>query len=238
MSTDQPSELIEVAENIWIVEGGIVPFFGCAYPTRAVIVRLPSGALWVWSPIKLTPALKAQVEILGTPAHLVSPNKIHHLFLAEWKESWPDALLWGPQSTIDKRSDLTFEAPLDQVVPEEWEGVIDLVRFSGSPVMDEVVFLHRPSGTAILADLSENFSDPFLKKHWKPWQRWIARTWGIVTGKGYAPLEWRLTFFNRLKARADRDTLLGWNPTAVIMAHGVWQKTDGRKYLEKSLEWI
>lgn len=238
MSDGQPLELVEVAENIWIAEGGIVPFFGCAYPTRAVIVRLPSGDLWVWSPIELTPALKDQVETLGSPAHLVSPNKIHHLFLKDWKDAWPEARLWGPQSTIDKRRDLSFEVPLDQSAPDTWEGAIDLVRFAGSPVMDEVVFFHRPSSTAILADLSENFSEEFLNKHWKPWQRWIARTWGIVVGKGYAPLEWRLTFFNRDRARASRDTLLNWNPTAVIMAHGEWQKADGRKFLEKSLEWV
>lgn len=45
MAKGQPQDLIEVAGNIWIAEGGIVPFFGCAYPTRAVVVRLPSGGL-------------------------------------------------------------------------------------------------------------------------------------------------------------------------------------------------
>jgi len=233
-----PAPLVEVAENIWIAEGGIVPFFGCAYPTRSVIVRLPSGALWVWSPIALTTELRAQVDRLGTPAHLVSPNKIHHLFLKDWQDVWPAAELWGPQSTLDKRTDLTFQPALDQSAPEAWGGVIELVRFAGSPVMDEIVFFHRPSRTAILADLSENFSEAFLNKHWKPWQRWIARAWGIIEGKGYAPLEWRLTFFNRAQSRSARDTLLNWDPNAVIMAHGEWQRANGRLFLEKSLAWI
>lgn len=238
MAKGQPQDLIEVAGNIWIAEGGIVPFFGCAYPTRAVVVRLPSGGLWVWSPIQLTAELKQQIDALGTPAHLVSPNKIHHLFLKDWKDAWPEARLYGPQSTIEKRRDLPFETALDQSPPDAWEGDIDLVRFAGSAVMDEVVFFHRPSQTAILADLSENFSEDFLNAHWKPWQRWIARTWGIVVGKGYAPLEWRLTFFNRSRARADRDAILDWNPVGVIMAHGEWQKADGLKFLQKSLEWV
>ena len=99
------SALLEpVGENIWLAEGGIVSFYGAPYPTRSVIVRLPSGDLWIWSPIELTAELRQAVEGLGRPAHLVSPNKIHHLFLAEWKKAWPGAKLWGPASTVHPRA--------------------------------------------------------------------------------------------------------------------------------------
>lgn len=233
-----PSAAIPVADNIWIFEGGIVPFFTCAYPTRCVVVRLPSGRLWIWSPIELTDELKVEIESIGKPEHLVSPNKIHHLFLQAWKEAWPDAKLWGPQSTIEKRKDLDFEDALDLAAPAEWESQFDLVRFHGSPAMDEVVFFHRPSETAILADLSEHFSETFLQEHWKPWQRMIARLWGIVEGKGYAPLEWRLSFFNRRTARDCRDKILAWNPERVVMAHGEWVRERGAAFLKTSLSWV
>jgi len=229
---------IQVDDDIWILEGATVSFYGFAYPTRCVIVRLPGGGLWVWSPVALTDAVKPQVETLGRPDHLVSPNKIHHLFLQDWKTAWPEARLWGPQSTIDKRTDLSFEAALDDQAPPDWQDVIDLVRFTGSPVMDEVVFCHRPSATVILADLSEHFSQRFLARHWKPWQRWIAGLWGIVEGKGYAPLEWRLSFVNRRKARACKAEILSWNPQKVIMAHGEWQAENGKAFLEKALSWV
>ncbi|GAB4516032.1 MAG: DUF4336 domain-containing protein [Roseibium sp.] len=233
-----PGAPTAVDDNIWILEGGIVSFHGLAYPTRCVIVRLPAGGLWVWSPIALTLEVRQQVTGLGTPEHLISPNKIHHLFLQDWKTAWPSAKLWGPQSTIDKRGDLAFEAALDAAAPSDWGGAIDLVRFAGSPVMDEVVFCHRPSATVILADLSENFSEHFLACHWKPWQRWIAGLWGIVEGKGYAPLEWRLSFVNRRKARACKAKILSWAPEKVIMAHGEWRKTDGTAFLERAFSWV
>lgn len=229
---------VPVDDAIWILEGGNVSFYGFAYPTRCVIVRLPGGGLWVWSPIALTPDVRQQVDALGVPEHLVSPNKIHHLFLQDWKEAWPAAKLWGPQSTIDKRDDLAFEAALDEAAPADWGGVIDLVRFAGSPAMDEVVFCHLPSKTAILADLSEHFSDRFLARYWKPWQRRIAGLWGIVEGKGYAPLEWRLSFFNRRKARACKAKILAWSPDKVIMAHGEWQRSGGKAFLESALSWV
>ena len=82
-----------------------------------MVVRLADGGLWVWSPIALDDALKAEIDAIGRPAHFVSPNKIHHLFLQDWAAAYPDAQLWGPQSTIKKRSDLTFQPALDDTPP-------------------------------------------------------------------------------------------------------------------------
>mgnify|MGYP001340098792 CR=1 FL=1 len=39
--------LEQIDENIWLAEGEIVSFHGFPYPTRAIIIRLPDGALWV-----------------------------------------------------------------------------------------------------------------------------------------------------------------------------------------------
>lgn len=227
-----------IDDSIWLAEGEIVSFYGFPYPTRAVIAKLDSGGLWVWSPIALTPALRTEIDELGTVAHLVSPNKIHHLYLQDWKAAYPEAALWGPQSTIDKRKDLVFKAPLEDVPPQEWEGAIDQSWFRGSTFMDEVVFFHKPSATAILADLSENFSDSFLNGHWQWWQRYLARLDGITERHGYTPLEWRLSFFKRRHARAALRKMLEWNPRAVVIAHGVWQREGGRAYLERVFSWL
>ncbi len=227
-----------VDDNIWIAEGDCVSFYGFPYPTRSVIVRLGDGGLWVWSPIKLTGALKAAVQDLGPVRHLVSPNKIHYLFLEEWALSYPAAKLWGPASTIKKCPDLQFQEPLTDAAPPDWAGEIDQVWMRGSPVMDEVVFHHKPSATTILADLSENFSDAFLAEHWKPWARWVARRWKIVEGWGYAPLEWRLSFIFRRRAKAAKARLVAWPTERVIMAHGEWQQEQGQAYLIRAFSWL
>ncbi|MEM7226202.1 MAG: DUF4336 domain-containing protein [Pseudomonadota bacterium] len=227
-----------VADTLWIAEGEVVDFHGFPYPTRSVIARLAGGDLWVWSPVGLSRALKGEIDRLGVPRHLVSPSKIHHLFLAEWHQAYPEALLWGPGSTVKKRADLSFEAPLEHSPPPGWNQAFDQAWFKGSPFMDEIVFFHRQSRTAILADLSENFSDAFLRANWAGWQRWIAGLWGIVEGRGYAPLEWRLSFFKRREARVARDRVLAWDPERVIMAHGEWQRSGGWQFLEKAFSWL
>lgn len=230
--------LEEIGDSIWLAEGEIVSFYGFPYPTRAVIVRLNGGKLWVWSPIALTSDLCTEAGKLGAVAHLVSPNKLHHLYLKDWKAAYPEAALWGPRSTVEKRKDLQFQRPLEDAPPEEWGGSIGQAWFRGSPFMDELVFFHIGSSTAILADLSENFSGRFLRRHWSWWKRGLAKLDGITEGQGFAPLEWRLSFLDRRPARAALRKVLGWNAERVIMAHGVWQKENGNAYLERVFGWL
>jgi hypothetical protein len=230
--------LEKIGSSIWLADGGTVDFYGFPYPTRMVVVRLTDGDLWIWSPIQLTDALRVGVDALGPVGHLVSPNRIHHLFLGDWKAVYPEARLWGPASTIRKRRDLEFEAPLTDDPPPDWAGQIDQFWFTGSPFLDEVVFFHRESSTAILADLSENFSAAFLEQHWSSWKRRIARVWKIVEPWGYAPLELRLSWWRKTAARQTLARLLDSDPRQVVMAHGEWQSGNGREYLASVFRWL
>jgi len=232
-----PRMLEQVHEALWVAGGELVSFFGLPYPTRCVIARLENGDLWVWSPVKLTEALRTEVDRLGSVRHLVSPNKLHHLYLQAWKAAYPKASLWGPQSTITKRSDLSFREPLQDSPPPDWLPDIDQAWFRGSFAMDEIAFLHRPSGTAIIADLIQTFSDHFLRQHWGSW-RFLARLDGLTHAQACAPLEWRMSFINRTPARRARDKVLGWNCERVVVAHGEWPRANGHAFLARSFRWL
>jgi hypothetical protein len=227
-----------IGDSIWLAEGEVVDFYGFPYPTRSIVVRLRDGDLWVWSPIMLGGALQEEIDALGPVTHLVSPNKIHHLYLGEWQSAYPDARLWGPASTIRKRPDLVFREPLGALAPPEWRDEIAQFWFHGSFLLDEVLFFHRPSQTAIIADLSENFDAEFLNRHWSSWQRSIASIWKITVGHGYAPLELRLSWLNRKPAREALADLLAENPRQVVMAHGEWQRENGKAYLQQAFAWL
>ena len=114
--------LQEIADEIWIADGPTVSFYGFPYPTRMAVVRLENGDLWVWSPVGLDPELRAGVEALGPVRHLVSPNKIHHLFLAEWAKAWPDARLYASPGLARRRLDLDFSAELGDRPEPAWDG--------------------------------------------------------------------------------------------------------------------
>ncbi|HTP37022.1 MAG TPA: DUF4336 domain-containing protein, partial [Methyloceanibacter sp.] len=180
---------------------------------------------------------RTEVDRLGSVRHLVSPNKLHHLYLREWKAAYPEASLWGPQSTIGKCSGLSFRAALTDTPPPEWRPDIDQAWFRGSFAMDEIVFLHRPSATAIVADLIQTFSDRFLREHWGRW-RFLARLDGLTQDQACAPLEWRLSFIDRAPARRAREKVLRWNCRRVIVAHGEWPRANGNDFLAKSFRWL
>jgi hypothetical protein len=78
--------LEEFGPSLYVADGPTVPFLGIPYPTRMAVVRLTGGSAWVWSPIALTPELEREVGSIGPVRHIVSPNKIHHLFLEEWAD--------------------------------------------------------------------------------------------------------------------------------------------------------
>jgi hypothetical protein len=230
--------LEQVGDALWLAKGEIVSFYGFPYPTRSVIARLRDGGLWVWSPVRLSEELRDAVDGIGVVTHLVGPNKLHHLYLQDWKARYPAADIWGPESLVRKRRDLSFREPLTDAPPPEWQQDLDQAWFRGSPAMDEIVFYHQPSRTVVVADLIENFGRAFLREHWSWWQRPLARLDGISAQNPGPPREWRLSFVNRAPARAARNKVLGWTCEQVVMAHGDWQRSDGHAFLCRAFGWL
>ena len=223
-----------VAEGVWIADGPVVPFFGFPYSTRTAVVRLGDGGLWIWSPIEATPELRAELDRLGPVRHLVSPNKIHHLFLGPWKEHYPDARLYASPGLVPRRPDLTFDAELGECLEPSWGSEIEHVIFRGSFALEEVVFFHRASRTAFVTDLVQRFDPGKLAI----FARWVMKLDGLVGPNGSTPREWRLSFLRRGPARTALRTLLEWDPEQVVIAHGEWIRERGREVLARSLSWI
>jgi hypothetical protein len=170
--------------DIWFADGGIVSFKGFDYPTRMVVVRLADGGLWLWSPVEKTAAIEDEVRALGPVRHIVSPNKLHYLFLSEWHAAFPQAKLRATAATIRKCPELQFAGALNNDVPTAWKDQIERFYFTNSPFMDELISYHRASRTAIIADLSQTFTESFLESHWPWWMRPIARLSKMMDGGG------------------------------------------------------
>ena len=227
-----------LGSDLWFADGGIVLFNGFDYPTRMAVVRLADGGLWLWSPVERTPALEEGVRALGPVRHIVSPNKLHYLFLAEWQAAFPDAKLWATASTIGKCPGLHFSGALAADPPDDWAGQIDQFYFTNSPFVDELIFFHRASRTAIIADLSQTFSEDFLMRHWPWWIRPIARLSKMVEGWGWPPIDYRLSFRRRASARPKIRALIDEHPEHVLVAHGEVVRTGGEAFLCRAFSWL
>ena len=117
--------LDEFGPGIWTADGPSVPFFTFAYPTRMALIRLSDGGLFAWSPIAFSAALKDRVDALGPVRYLVSPNRLHHLFLQEWKSAYPQAKLYASPGLRKKRQDLAFDGELGEEPEPGWAADVD-----------------------------------------------------------------------------------------------------------------
>jgi len=237
-SLDCATMLESLGSDLWFVDGRIVSFKGFDYPTRMVIVRLADGGLWLWSPIERTAAIEDEVRMLGPVRHIVSPNQLHYLFLAEWQAAFPEAHLWGTPATIAKCGGLHFSGALADDAPDQWRGQIDQFYFANSLFMDEVIFFHRASRTAIIADLSQTFSESFLKRHWPWWMRAVARFSKMTEGLGYPPIDYRISFRRRASARPKIRELIAKHAEHVVVAHGEVVRTGGEAFLRRAFFWL
>jgi hypothetical protein len=169
------ARLVPLSDDLWVADGPNVAFFRLCYPTRMVVARLPD-VLWIWSPVALEPALRQSLDALGEVAWLVSPNKIHHLFLAPWQAAYPRAQLCRLAQVAGKRRDLTFDRLLDDQPPPAWAGHIDQVVVRGSDFRTS--FLRRQPARAALATIMV----------WAP-QRVIMAHGAMITEDAVAFLE-------------------------------------------------
>jgi hypothetical protein len=221
--------------ELWLADGPAVRFLGLfPYPTRMALARLGDGSLWLWSPIALDDALAAEVSALGPVRHLVAPNKLHHLYLGPWARRFPEARLYAAPGLARRRRDLTFHAELGDQPDPAWAGDIDQVVFRGSAFMDEVVFFHRASGTALVTDLIQRM-DPHTSRGWRGL---LMRLDGLVGEDGSTPREWRASWWNRAAGRAAKRKALGWSPKRLIIAHGTLPTEDGSAALARGLRWL
>jgi len=226
--------LEEFGPSLYVADGPAVSFLGFPYPTRMAAVKLSDGSAWVWSPIALTPELERAVDSIGPVCHIVSPNKIHHLFLKEWVERWPDARLHAPPGLARRKPELRFDAELDDEADPAWAADIDQTIFRGSIAMEEVAFFHRPSRTAIFCDLVQRH-DPAQMKGLKGM---LMRLDGLVGERGSTPREWRASFVRRRPARAARARVLAWEAERLVIAHGACAQENATQILARALAWI
>ena len=209
-STITTTPLRELAPGLWEVEqrrraGGAHQRF------RMTVVRLADGRLWLYSPIELDDALAAQLANLGDVAHIVAPNRYHHLFAGGAKQRYPPAKLWAVAGLPEKRRDLAFDGVLPADAP--WGTELDTLVLTSVPRFNEAVFFHRASRTLICADFIFNIrsDDSFAT-------RLIYR---ILGAYGRPAQSW---FFRRSIQRAafapQLERLLAWDIQRVCMSHG------------------
>ena len=115
--------LNQLAENIWVVDGGSVPFFCLPYTTRMTVIRLENNDLFINSPITLNNELMKEVVFF----HKSSKT----LILTDLIENFDENYFTGFKGLIAKLSGIV--APNGKT-PVDWRVPVFLVKKTGSRV--------------------------------------------------------------------------------------------------------
>jgi hypothetical protein len=219
--------LKQIAPDLWHMEAGMQAA-GIPFTSRMTVVRLADGRVWIHSPVRFGPEVRAQIAGLGDVAWIVAPNRAHHMFMGRCKQAFPDARLYGAPGLERKRWDLANLHRLQDSVEPEWAADLEQVLVRGIPVMNEVVWFHKASATLIATDLLQC---------WCGRLDWRADAYARLTGVRNhfdLPRTVRLATRDRAAAAASAQAVLRWPFTRVITAHNTIVEQDAHAAAERA----
>lgn len=209
-----------------------VSFAGLRVLARTTVVRRADGKLFVHSPGPLDPALRHRLDELGTITHVCCPNRFHHLHVAAFRAAYPGARYLAAPGLELKRADFRFDGVIGEAPVPDLAGEFEYRLFEGLPVLNEVVWFHRPTATLLLTDLLFGFSGEM-----PPLKRLVTRLLGVHDRFAMSrTMKWLVR--DREQARRSRDALLAWPFERVIIAHEDLILDDVRDTVAGALAWL
>jgi hypothetical protein len=220
-----------LAPELWVLEQPLRAL-GIGFGTRTCVARLRDGGLWIHSPGPLDAVQSAAVDALGAVRFLVAPNQMHHRFLGQAMRRWPDARLCLAPGLARKRPDLPISETLGDVPPPDWPDEIDLLHVRGTPRLEELVFLHRPSRSLLIADLCFNFGAPR-----SAWEALLQRANRM---RGFGPSRvMRLALIrDRGAFRESIARISAWDFERIVLAHGDLVERGARRAWRDAWAWL
>jgi hypothetical protein len=221
-----------VSNQIYIHE---IPqrFLGMQLGTRMTVIRMKNGALFLHSPTKLTPTLKKRLDEIGKVTIIVCPNKLHHLYVNSYVDSYPAAKIYAAPGLGEKRKDIQFNGTLLDDPNEAWSEEIDQMVFRGCSFMKEVFFFHKETKTLIITDFMQS-----IHSYHTLFERMMGRVGGIYDNPS-TPRDLRLMMrLDRLTVRQSVKRVKQWNFDKIIIAHGMLITQDAQFVFNKAFDSI
>ncbi|AJR06418.1 DUF4336 domain-containing protein [Photobacterium gaetbulicola] len=147
----------QIGDGIWVHEDSM-KMLGTKLGLRMTVIRLSDGRLWVHSPTAISPALKQQIDELGSVCFLVAANNHHSKWLQDWIEAYPDAEVYV-SAGIPRKVPLSNYHILQRGMENEWQDDLEWQTMPSVPLFNETVFFHHRSKSLIVTDLVQNYPE-------------------------------------------------------------------------------
>jgi len=224
--------LRQLDRDLWAIDQPL-RVGGLDLGVRTCVVRLGDGGTLVHAPGPITVGLRGEIEALGPVRALVAPNLLHHMYLESCSLAFPQARVFGAPGLREKLGTTRIDEVLGEKPPPLWEAELDQLLVTGTPGLNEVVFLHRASRTLLCLDLCFN-----VRRSSSLFTRVFMRVNGAYGRFGPSRL-FRYTMLSDARAvRESVDRILEWDFARVTVAHGDVLETGAREALRASFAWL
>lgn len=218
--------LVQVRENVWLAERPFYPRLPGLQKTdvgsKASIVRLKDGSLFVHSPVELDDDLRSELAKIGNVKYIVSPNSEHVKYAQQWIDAYPDAMGYAAPQLKDRFPQISWQKEVltDLPTDEFHMAWIDAERapfkiLGDKPFFSEVVFCHKPSKVLFVTDLWWNYPRP----EESPANLGAPRLWKFGMDVIYRPV-----YNSLMRQRPRHDTILSdifsWDFDFIAPCHG------------------
>ena len=223
--------LVSIAPGVWDCTAPLT-VAGMHLGHRMTVAQLSSGGLWLHSPIAYSENLARALAKLGSVQQIVAPNCMHDTYLEGWFAAFPTIRYHGAPGLAQTRPDLPFTDTLSDHGAPEWSDLLDQHVVRGMPRINEVVFLHRNTGTLIITDLAFNLGPemPFLS-------RVLLRLNDCYCTFGPSRLL-KSAIKDRTALRSSLQTILAWDFDRIVLSHGENILHEGKSRLRDAFAFL
>jgi hypothetical protein len=220
----------QLADDLWVLNRSSMTAIDLGH--RMTVIRLPSGRLWVHSPVMLDEGVRAGLDALGEVESFVAPSTFHDLYWPAWFAAYPQARFHAAPGVREEHPELPFTDVLGNDAPPSWSSEIDQAQLGGMPKINETVFLHARSRTLITADMAFNFDDSCNLA-----TGLVLRMTGCYGRFGVSRL-FKLFINDKKALRGSVDEILAWDFERIVLGHGHIVEADGRPILRRAYTFL
>jgi hypothetical protein len=259
-----PSEVMvirNITPNVVTLSVPFLRFGSVKVGGRGTLVRLSSGSLVIFSPVALTPEVKAKIaELGGTVKYIIAPDIEHHIFVSEWKKEFPEAMIIGPEGLPEKRAKqndekigkeeffkvFTGKDRTNTTITPEFDADCEIEYMDAHP-SKEIVLFYKPDKILVEADLMFNLpaneqysrvTDAEKDKSGLVQRLFTSIQTTEGDAKGNKRFQWHLmSRGNRAGFNESIKRIDGWDFTTVIPCHGDTIEGTGHDTFRKVFEW-
>ncbi len=190
-------------------------------PLRSTVIKTSKGLLLI-SPIQFSKHQIKEIKEMGEVVAIIEPSLIHHLFVQDAIEHFPDAKVWGPVGCRKK----TPHVHWDKIIGKDrwpYGKEVEVLPIKGMPSINEAAFFEKSSRALIVGDFCFNLLHP---------KGWAAPVMLRIMGihKKFAVSRFFKLFIKDKKLfNQSVDKILKWDFDHIVMSHGEIVPADGKQ---------